>query len=242
MHFETRLWQFTEGVRLRMVYTVLIGLVATCFGIARLALLGWLIGRIFAGDGLQELFVPVLAVALVIVIRGALEHWRALVAHATAARVQLRLRRRLFDKMAEFGPSYVGQQRSGDVTLSLVDGVEQLEVYFGQYLPQLLISLLTPLLIFACVAWLDLPVAIVMLVFALIALFAVLSQFSFEAICGMLSLHEQQGIMRENDHGDQFQRGAFSSRSDSDGRALVPGLPPQHTPCRRTHGRTRGGA
>ena len=172
MHFETRLWQFTKGVRLRMVYTVLIGLVATCCGIARLALLGWLIGRIFAGDGLQELFVPVLAVALVIVIRGALEHWRALVAHATAARVQLRLRRRLFDKMTELGPSYVGQQRSGDVTLSLVDGVEQLEVYFGQYLPQLLVSLLTPLLIFACVAWLDLPVAIVMLVFALIALFA----------------------------------------------------------------------
>jgi hypothetical protein len=31
MHFETRLWQFTKGVRLRMVYTVLIGLVATCF-------------------------------------------------------------------------------------------------------------------------------------------------------------------------------------------------------------------
>jgi ATP-binding cassette subfamily B protein len=172
MHFETRLWQFTKGVRLRMVSTVLIGLVATCFGIARLALLGWLIGRIFAGDGLQELCVPVLAVALVIVIRGALEHWRALVAHATAARVQLRLRRRLFDKMTELGPSYVGQQRSGDVTLSLVDGVEQLEVYFGQYLPQLLVSLLTPLLIFACVAWLDLPVAIVMLVFALIALCA----------------------------------------------------------------------
>ena len=172
MHFETRLWQFTKGVRLRMVSTVLIGLVATCFGIARLALLGWLIGRIFAGDGLQELCVPVLAVALVIVIRGALEHWRALVAHATAARVQLRLRRRLFDKMTALGPSYVGQQRSGDVTLSLVDGVEQLEVYFGQYLPQLLVSLLTPLLIFACVAWLDVPVAIVMLVFALIALFA----------------------------------------------------------------------
>ena len=172
MHFETRLWQFTKGVRLRMVYTVLIGLVATCFGIARLALLGWLIGRIFAGDGLQELLLPVLAVALVIVIRGALEHWRALVAHATAARVQLRLRRRLFDKVTELGPSYVGQQRSGDVTISLVDGVEQLEVYFGQYLPQLLVSLLTPLLIFACVAWLDLPVAIVMLVFALIALFA----------------------------------------------------------------------
>lgn len=101
---------------------------------------------------MQELLLPVLAVALVIVIRGVFDHWRALVAHATAARVQLRLWRRLFDKVTELGPSYVGQQRSGDVTISLIDGVEQLEVYFGQYLPQLLVSLLTPLLIFACVA------------------------------------------------------------------------------------------
>ena len=58
MHFETRLWQFTKGVRLRILYAVLIGLLATCFGIARLASLGWLIGRIFAGDQLQALIVP----------------------------------------------------------------------------------------------------------------------------------------------------------------------------------------
>jgi small basic protein len=141
-------------------------------GIARLALLGWLIGRVFAGDELPELMVPLMTVALVIVLRGVMEHVRAIVAHQTAARVQMHLRRLLFDQVTALGPGYVGQQRSGDVTLSLVDGVEQLEVYFGQYLPQLLISLLTPLLIFACVAWLDFPVAVVMLGFALIALFA----------------------------------------------------------------------
>ena len=56
MHFETRLWQFTAGVRLRILYAVLIGLVATCFGIARLALLGWLIGRVFAGDCSVRMF------------------------------------------------------------------------------------------------------------------------------------------------------------------------------------------
>src|SRR5262249_11069077 len=46
------------------------------------------------------------------------------------------------------------------------------EVYFGQFLPQFLISLLAPVLIFATIAWLDLPVALVMLGFALLALFA----------------------------------------------------------------------
>src|SRR4030095_12611521 len=52
------------------------------------------------------------------------------------------------------------------------EGVEQLEVYFGQFLPQFLIALLTPVLIFVVIAFIDLPVAGVMLVFALIALFA----------------------------------------------------------------------
>src|SRR5205085_2322453 len=70
------------------------------------------------------------------------------------------------------GSATVGAQRSGAITLSLIDGVEQLETYFGQFLPQFLISLLTPLLIFAGVALIDLPVAAVMLGFALVALFA----------------------------------------------------------------------
>ena len=54
----------------------------------------------------------------------------------------------------------------------MIDGVEQLETYFGQFLPQFLIALLTPMLIFAVVAFVDLPVAAVMLGFALVALFA----------------------------------------------------------------------
>ena len=55
--------------------------------------------------------------------------------------------------------------------MSLVEGVEQLEVYFGQYLPQLLVSFLTPVLIFTFVAWIDWAVALVLFVFALAALF-----------------------------------------------------------------------
>lgn len=172
MHFETRLWAFTEGVRWRIVFAVLVGLAAVALGIARLALLGWLIGRIFAGDTVEQLIWPIIAIAAVMVLRGAFEHWRNTVAHRTASIVQKRLRRKLFDKLAELGPAYVGRERSGGITLTLVDGVEQLETYFGQYMPQGLVSLLTPIGIFAFAAFLDLPVAGVLLVFALIALFA----------------------------------------------------------------------
>ena len=49
MHFEPRLWIFTTGVRLRILAAVVIGLVAIGLGVARLALLGWLIAEVFAG-------------------------------------------------------------------------------------------------------------------------------------------------------------------------------------------------
>ena len=44
----------------------------------------------------------------------------------------------------------------------MVEGVQQLEIYFGQYLPQLFVAALTPILIFAFVAFLDLPIALVL--------------------------------------------------------------------------------
>ena len=49
-------------------------------------------------------------------------------------------RRRLYDHLAALGPAHFTRSRTGDVILSLVEGVQQLEVYFGQYLPQLFVS------------------------------------------------------------------------------------------------------
>jgi ATP-binding cassette subfamily C protein CydCD len=172
MHFEPRLWIFTAGVRLRILWAVLIGLASVAIGIGRLALLGWLIGLVFAGAGWRDLLWPTIGIATLMLLRGAAEHARVMTAHETAARVQKTLRRAIYDKIAALGPGTIAKQRSGALTLSLIDGVEQLEVYFGQFLPQFLIALLTPILIFAAIAWIDLPVAGVMLLFALLALFA----------------------------------------------------------------------
>jgi ATP-binding cassette subfamily C protein CydCD len=172
MHIEPRLLVFTKGIRLRIAGAIALGLLSVSLAVARLGLLGWLIGQVFAGRPLGELAWAALMIALVMVLRGVTEHWRAVVAHENAARVQKRLRRILYDKIASLGPGTVGRQRSGGLTLSMIDGVEQLETYFGQFLPQFLIALLSPVLIFAVVAFIDLPVALVMLGFALVALFA----------------------------------------------------------------------
>ena len=55
MYLNRRLWAFTEGVRLRIVGATLAGLLAVLVGTARLALLGWVLGRVLAGDALGHL-------------------------------------------------------------------------------------------------------------------------------------------------------------------------------------------
>ncbi len=172
MLFETRLWQFTRGVRVRIVAAVAMGVAASLVGIGRLALLGWLLALVFAGAALSEMVLPLALVAGVMLLRGWVEHSRAMLAHRTAARVQLALRERLYAKVVALGPSHFGLTRTGSVMISMIDGVEQLETYFGQYLPQLLVAVLTPLVVFAFVAAFDLPVATLMFAFALFTLFA----------------------------------------------------------------------
>ena len=88
MHIEPRLLVFTKGIRLRIAAAVALGLLSVGLGVARLGLLGWLIGQVFAGRDIWSLEAPILSIAAVMVLRGAAEHWRAVVAHENAARVQ----------------------------------------------------------------------------------------------------------------------------------------------------------
>jgi ATP-binding cassette subfamily B protein len=172
MYLDRRLWAFTRGVRARIAGTVLLGLLAVGAGIARLALFGWLLGRVITGAPLRSLLPLMTLAAAAVVLRGALDYWRAMAAHRTAARVQTALRQAIYARVTALGPAHFSRSRTGDVILSMVEGVQQLEVYFGQYLPQLAVAALTPPLIFAFVAFVDLPVALVLLAAALVTLMA----------------------------------------------------------------------
>jgi ATP-binding cassette subfamily C protein CydCD len=172
MYFDRRLWQLTCGLRGWIAVAILLGLVASVVGIARFAILGVLLARVFDGAGFMALAGPAVGVAVAVILRGLVDHHRAMISHRTATRVQEELRGRLYDKIAALGPAWFAGERTGGVMLSIVDGVEQLQTFFGQYVPQLCIAVLTPLAIFVFIAFWDVPVATVMLIFALVTLIA----------------------------------------------------------------------
>src|SRR3984957_14279490 len=172
MYFDRALWRLTQGLRGRIALSILIGLCAAAFGIARFTLLGTMLARVFAGSGFLPIALAALGVAVAVISRGLLDHYRTVIAHNTAAVVQTDLRGKLYDKIAALGPAWFAGERTGGVMLSVVDGVEQLQTFFGQYVPQVCIAVLTPLAIFVFIAFWDVPVAAVMLVFAMVTLVA----------------------------------------------------------------------
>ena len=74
------------------------------------------------------------------------------------------LREKIYEKLLRLGASYNEQVKTSEVVQVAVEGVEQLETYFGSYLPQFFYAMLAPLTLFSCLCFVNVPSAVVLLV------------------------------------------------------------------------------
>ena len=83
--------------------------------------------------------------------------------YLSSKKVKQVLRHKIMEKMLALGSSYNEKVRTSEVVQVSVEGVEQIETYFGLYLPQLFYSLLAPLTLFAVIVFMSFTPAIVLL-------------------------------------------------------------------------------
>ena len=170
MYFDLRLFALTRGVRSRILLAALVGLAGLPVSLGRLALSGVVIAGVIQGRPLGDLVVPLVAIAALILLRGLIQFWKEEISNRTAAEMKVTLRSLLYRHILALGPGAIDQRRTGGVLLTLVEGVELLETFFGQYLPQLLVAACTPLIVFAFMAFFDVQTALIFLGFALFTL------------------------------------------------------------------------
>ncbi|OUQ33326.1 ABC transporter ATP-binding protein/permease [Faecalibacterium sp. An122] len=84
------------------------------------------------------------------------------VSHHAAQQVKQLLRTMIYEKLLRLGLAYQQKARTSEVVQLAVEGVDQLEVYFGSYLPQLCYSILAPLTLFAVLSFVSLPCAVLL--------------------------------------------------------------------------------
>ena len=106
----------------------------------------------------------IMILALVVIIRFVCERMGARSSYLACVDVKRILREKIYDKMLKLGASYSEQVSSSEVVQVSTEGVEQLETYFGKYLPQLFYSLIAPLTLFLILCRVSVKASVILLI------------------------------------------------------------------------------
>ncbi len=144
--------------------TVALGALAAAATIGQMALLARIVDRVFLRQQSLSAVSTLMALLLgAIVIRAGLIWLKQVVAEEGAIRVKADLRDRLLAHLSRLGPSYTRSEQTGEIVSTATDGIERLDPYFARYLPQVLLSVISPLMILAFVFPLDLTSGLLLL-------------------------------------------------------------------------------
>ncbi len=162
---KTRLLNLLSDAKKYIVFTILwqwISLIAQIIMVFFLAdLLENVVYQTLTGSMMQKTMIVFLCV---IIIRFVCEKMVVRCTYLSSVDVKRILREKIYEKMLKLGASYNEQVPSSEVVQVSTEGVEQLETYFGKYLPQLFYSLLAPITLFIVLSRVSLKASIVLLI------------------------------------------------------------------------------
>lgn len=162
-----RLLTLTRDSRSALLLTVLSGFLTGLLTIGQAYLLSSTVNGVFLeGQTLVQVSGWLRLILIIIAGRALLTWVNEVSANVVAVRIKSDLRERLFNHILNLGPAYTRGQRTGELTTAAVEGIEALDAYYSQYLPQLVITALIPISILIVVFPIDLLSGIVMLVTA----------------------------------------------------------------------------
>ncbi|HWR64716.1 MAG TPA: thiol reductant ABC exporter subunit CydD [Bellilinea sp.] len=183
MNFDRDLLQAARREWRLLALTILLGAAGGIAVILQARQLSSILAAVFIGgqsrDTVAWMFTPLLA----ILAGRALVSWGAdAAAGHLAVTVKENLRSLLVNHLFRLGPAYTRSENSGELTNTAIQGVETLDAYFSQYLPQVVLAGLVPLIILVAVFPVDwLSGLILVLTAPLIPIFMVLIGKAAEA-------------------------------------------------------------
>lgn len=112
----------------------------------------------------NNLILFIVVVGIMLGVRVLCDRQAARSSYQASADVKRILREKIYTKLLRIGASYKSKISTSSVVQMIGEGVEQLEVYFGKYLPQLFYSLLAPVTLFLILSFISVKASVVLLI------------------------------------------------------------------------------
>ena len=162
---KTRLVRLLSHAKKYIVYNVLWQWIALLAQIAAVCSIADLLEQvIFSAAEAGTIRNTAVVLFLSVIVRFICDRMAARASYAASVDVKRILREKIYEKLLRLGASYREQTSTSEVVQMSAEGVEQLAIYFGKYLPQLFYSLLAPVTLFAVLSFVNLKSSIVLLV------------------------------------------------------------------------------
>ena len=139
--------------------------VSLAANIAMMAAIAKMLQGLYTGTaGAKQIMQTALIAAAAIAVRYGCSITSSRMSYLSSRAVKKKLRHQIYEKLLHLGTSYKEQVNTSEVVQVAVEGVDQLETYFGSYLPQFFYAMLAPLTLFCVLSFVNFPSAIVLLI------------------------------------------------------------------------------
>ncbi len=161
---DKRLTREFRPFRVFLVASVALGALGTAVTIGQMALLARIVDRVFLQRAsLSQVEWPIVLLLVAIMVRSSLLWLRERLSQEGAIRAKADLRDRLLAHLTRLGPSFTRGEQTGEIVSTATEGIDRLDPYFARYMPQIMLSVITPIMILVYVFPLDLTSALLLL-------------------------------------------------------------------------------
>lgn len=163
---KTRLIEQVPSSKKYIALTVLAQWLKTVANIVMIFILSNLLAQILNGKAFDfKRLLPYLgAIAAVMFVRYLCGYASSQTSFFASSEVKKVLRQKMYKKLTRMGASYSEKVSTSEVLQVFVEGVDQLELYFGKYLPQFFFAMLAPITLFAVLVFVSWKASVVLLI------------------------------------------------------------------------------
>lgn len=180
MMMNKRLIAMCDESKKYMGLTILCSWVGIVCNIVIVWLVGQLINRMVEGEALNmtggsigealssypligpiSLATGMIVVMIALVVKWVSHYLYGCYSYQASANARTTLRRLIYQKLLRLGMAYQQVEKTSGIVQLSIEGVEQLEIYFGKYIPQFFYSLLAPITLFVCLSFISFKAALV---------------------------------------------------------------------------------
>lgn len=112
----------------------------------------------------ENFYLLTIFVIVLLLIRAFCTKKASAYSYLASCEVKDTLRSRLYTKLLSMKNDYHESVSTSELVQLSVEGIDQLEIYFGRYLPQFFYSMIAPITLFLILVWMDYKSALVLLV------------------------------------------------------------------------------